>query len=241
MAGHSHSRNVKWRKDRQAQLRSQEHQKLRKKIEVLIQQEKGVSEKALNIAREHSFPKEKVYQIWEKWKQKQTNGNDYFGKLYQAPFSIILYCEGKEEKEIQEAIAFLSKEMQWNEISQGNPLHFFRKVNLLEIEVKDNSINLEEYLLVNLISEVVNKIEQIEARDRQAKIIFSEKEVGEEIENLLLKSSCYSIKNKKIIWQPLIFQELVSPEAKEYAKNLEQKLIQNQLNINFFTNIHFRE
>jgi len=241
MAGHSHAANVKWRKDRQAQLRSQEHQKARKKIEMLIQQERKVSEKSLSIAREHSFPKEKVYQIWEKWKQKQTNEKNYFGKLYQAPFAIILYCEGKEEKEIQETINFLSKEMQWSEISQGNPSHFFRKVNLIEIEVKDNSINLEEYLLVNLTNEVVNKIEQIETRNRQAKIIFSEKEVGEAIENLFLESSCCSIKNKKIIWQPLVFQELVSPEAKKYAKNLEQKLIQNQLNINFFTNIRFHE
>jgi len=53
-----------------------------------------------------------VYQIWEKLKQKQANSNDYFSKLYQAPFSIILYCEGKEEKEAQEIVNFLSEEMQ---------------------------------------------------------------------------------------------------------------------------------
>ncbi|CAG8840543.1 34100_t:CDS:1, partial [Racocetra persica] len=46
-------------KDRQAQARSYEHQKIRKKVEALIQQEGKVSEKSLSIAREHSFPKEK--------------------------------------------------------------------------------------------------------------------------------------------------------------------------------------
>ncbi|CAJ0836376.1 2081_t:CDS:2 [Entrophospora sp. SA101] len=51
---------------RQAQVRSQEHQRVRREIELLVQREGGVSEKALSLAREHSFPKEKVYQIWEK-------------------------------------------------------------------------------------------------------------------------------------------------------------------------------
>jgi len=32
----------------------------------MIQRERRISEKALSLAREHSFPKEKVYQIWEK-------------------------------------------------------------------------------------------------------------------------------------------------------------------------------
>ncbi|KLL02697.1 MAG: hypothetical protein MRERV_76c004 [Mycoplasmataceae bacterium RV_VA103A] len=237
MAGHSHSRNIIHRKNRQSQLRSEEHQRARKKIEMLIQQEGKVSEKSLSIAREHSFSKERVYQIWEKWKQKQSNQNDYFSKLYQAPFAIILYCEGKEEKATQEAINFLSKEMQWNEISPSNPAYYFRKVNLLEIEIKDSSNNFEEYLLINLPSEIINKIEHIEIKNNQAKVFFSEKEVGEEIENLLLNNYFFIIKSKKSIWQPLIFQELISLEAKTYAKNLKQKLTKNKLNIKFFTNI----
>ena len=70
MAGHSHSANVKWRKDRQVQARSQKHQRVRREIEKLIEQEGKLSEKALVLAREKNFPKEKVYQIWEKSKQK---------------------------------------------------------------------------------------------------------------------------------------------------------------------------
>lgn len=237
MAGHSHSANVKWRKDRQAQIRSQEHQKVRKKIEMLIRQEGKISEKALSIAREHSFSKDKVDHIWEKLKQKRARGEVRFNKLYQAPFDIILYCEGKEEKEIQEAVDFLSKEMQWSEISPSNPSYYFRKVNLLKIEIKNSSISLEDYLLTNLSSETINKIEQMEVKNNQAEIIFSEKEVGEEIENLLLGNSNYFIKNKKTVWQPLFFQELMTPEAKLYAELLKRKINQNQLNIDFFVNI----
>jgi len=108
----------------------------------------------------------------------------------------------------------------------------------LEIELKDSSSSLENYLLMNLPEEAANKIEQIEIKNDQAEIIFSEKEVGKEIENLLLKKPSYYIKNKKIIWQPLVFQELTTQEAKIYAEFLKQKVTQNQfLDIDFFTNI----
>lgn len=63
MAGHSHSANIKYRKDRQDSARSQLFIKVRKKIESIIQEERRVSEKVLSLARESKFPKEKVYQI----------------------------------------------------------------------------------------------------------------------------------------------------------------------------------
>jgi hypothetical protein len=94
---------------------------------------------------------------------------------------------------------------------------------------------------MNLTNESINKIEQMEIKNNRAKIIFSEREAGEEIANLLLDNSNYFIKSKKIIWQPLVFQELTSQEAKIYAKKLKKKLIQNQFNVNFFTNIRFYE
>jgi hypothetical protein len=88
-----------------------------------------------------------------------------------------------------------------------------------------------------LPDEALSKIEKMEIKDNQVEIIFSEKEVGEEIKNLLLENSSFSIKSKKSIWQPLVFQELATQEAKLYAELLKQKIIQNQLSINFFTNI----
>jgi transcriptional/translational regulatory protein YebC/TACO1 len=63
MAGHSHSANIKYRKDRQDSARSQLFLKIRRKIENIIREEGEVNEKSLSIARENRFPKEKVYQI----------------------------------------------------------------------------------------------------------------------------------------------------------------------------------
>ena len=237
MAGHSHSANVKWRKDRQAQLRSQEHQRVRREIELLLRQEGKISEKALILAREHSFPKEKVHQIWEKLKKAKSQIDDYFGKLYQAPFGIILYCEGKNEEKKIENINSLTKELKWKEIDKNNLPYYFRKTNLWELEKRDKNINLEEYLLTTLPFEIINKIEQIEISNEQAKIIFIEKEVGEAIENCLFEKDCCFIKSKKKNWQPLIFQELTTQEEKEYAHKLKQKLKQNQDNFNFIINV----
>ncbi|CAJ0764331.1 23828_t:CDS:2, partial [Entrophospora sp. SA101] len=61
--GHSHSANIKHRKDRQDSARSQLFLKVRRKIENIIREEHEVNEKSLSIARENKFPKEKVYQI----------------------------------------------------------------------------------------------------------------------------------------------------------------------------------
>jgi len=63
MAGHSHSANIKHRKDRQDSARSQLFIKVRRKIENILREEHEVNEKSLSIARENKFPKEKVYQI----------------------------------------------------------------------------------------------------------------------------------------------------------------------------------
>src|SRR5436305_11197268 len=92
MAGHSHSANIKYRKDRRDSARSQLFLKLRKKIENIIREERGVNEKSLSIARENQFPKEKVYQIWEKI--KENNEISASRVFYQAPFGILVYLEG---------------------------------------------------------------------------------------------------------------------------------------------------
>jgi transcriptional/translational regulatory protein YebC/TACO1 len=63
MAGHSHSANIKHRKDRQDNARSQLFLKVWKEIENIIRKEKEVNEKSLSLARKNKFPKEKVYQI----------------------------------------------------------------------------------------------------------------------------------------------------------------------------------
>src|SRR3954466_11376861 len=92
MAGHSHSANIKYRKDRRDSARSKLFLKLRKKIENIIREERGVNEKSLSIARENQFPKEKVYQIWEKIQKNKENSPSRV--FYQAPFGILIYLEG---------------------------------------------------------------------------------------------------------------------------------------------------
>src|SRR5438132_2742688 len=92
MAGHSHSANIKHRKDRQDSARSQLFLKVRRKIENIIREEHEVNEKSLSIARENKFPKEKVYQIWEKVKGEGEK-NHSSRVLYQAPYGILIYLE----------------------------------------------------------------------------------------------------------------------------------------------------
>ena len=60
MAGHSHSTNVKYRKGRQDQVRSQLFLKVRREIEKIIRQQQTVTPEVLRLARENNFPKEKV-------------------------------------------------------------------------------------------------------------------------------------------------------------------------------------
>jgi hypothetical protein len=45
--------------------------KIRKKIENIIREEREVNKKSLSITRKNKFPKEKVYQIWEKIKAER--------------------------------------------------------------------------------------------------------------------------------------------------------------------------
>lgn len=68
MAGHCHSANIKHKKDRKDNARSQLFLKLRKQLEQLIKTE-GISEKVLALARKNKFPKEKVLKIAEELKK----------------------------------------------------------------------------------------------------------------------------------------------------------------------------
>ena len=203
----------------------------------MIQREGKIPEKALSLAREHSFPKEKVHQIWEKWKENKNKECENFRKLYQAPFEIVLYCEGKDKQKTWETISYLSEELHLREVDKDNLLHYFRKVDLWELEKKDKNIKLEEHLLTVLPDEAINKIKRIEIYENQVKIIFIEKETGEIIENCLFGNDFCFIKSKKKLWQPLVFQGLISQEAKEYAQKLIQMIRQNQKSINFAVNV----
>src|ERR1700748_2681518 len=93
MSGHSHSANIKYRKDRQDDARAKLFLKLRKKLENILREEGQVNEKSLRVARENQFPKKKVYQIWEKMQaNKELSSTRFF---YQGLFAILIYFEGE--------------------------------------------------------------------------------------------------------------------------------------------------
>jgi hypothetical protein len=151
MAGHSHSTNIKYRKDRQDSARSQLFLKIRKKLENILREEGKVSERALSLARENKFSKEKVYQIWEKISQEKGSVIT-LRSLYQALFGIVIYVEdvGKVDKEVVNQLKL--KELPLPLLS-----NYFQLVYHLGIELKEKNgeyNNLEEYLLTTLPLEV---------------------------------------------------------------------------------------
>jgi transcriptional/translational regulatory protein YebC/TACO1 len=75
MSGHSAYKNKKHRKGRQDKARSQSNLQIRRKLELLIKQEGRISERALVIARENNFPKEKVYQIEKQFLRENSKGD----------------------------------------------------------------------------------------------------------------------------------------------------------------------
>ena len=148
MAGHSHSANIKYRKDRQDSVRGQLFLKVRKKIENIIQSEHVISEKVLSIARENKFPKEKVYQIWEKFKENREK-NSSTRVLYQAPFGILIYLDNSKNIDAELINKLRLKSLPLSSLSK-----YFQLSYSLKISLKEENNNLEEYLLTHLPSEV---------------------------------------------------------------------------------------
>ena len=152
MAGHSHSANIKHRKDRQDSARSQLFLKVRKKIENIIREEREVNEKALSIARENNFPKEKVDQIWEKIKNS-GGGNHSTRAFYQAPFGILIYLEDSKDVNTD-----LVSQLRLKSLPLSLLTNYFQILYSLKINLKKESNDLEEYLLTYLPDEIWEKL-----------------------------------------------------------------------------------
>ena len=220
MAGHSHATNVKWRKDRQSQVRGKLHQKVRRDIELLIREEGKISEKALNIARQNNFPKEKVYQIWEKIRlEKKSDCSLYF---YQAQFGIWLCLEN----DIYDKLASRLK-------LKKMPLHllsnYFQPVYILKLAGESDF--LTECLLNDLPAEVWEKIDYDEQKQE---LISAEKEVINAIKNIIsIKNPKLEIVEEKSLWKSFFPKPLSNPEEQNYYSQLKEELA----NIKFYSNI----
>ncbi|KLL03038.1 MAG: hypothetical protein MRERV_56c013 [Mycoplasmataceae bacterium RV_VA103A] len=225
MAGHSAAKNKKWRKDRQSELRSQEHQTARREIELLIRQKREIPKEAFVIAREHSFPKEKVYQIWEKLKNSAVESRSTRA-LFQAPFGILIYLEGGKN-----IPADLVKKLQLKSLVLVSLPNYFQPLYSLKINLKGNGNNLEEYLLTYLPNEIWEKTNYDE---KKRALISPNKEEITRIKKIIEEEKLeLVIEEEKNFWKPLIPCRLIAKEEIDYYHELEKQLASS----NFYTNI----
>jgi len=207
MAGHSHSANIKYRKDRQDQARSQLFLKLRRKIESIIRQEGKITSEVLSMARENSFPKEKVYQIFEKIKSEGEK-NSFTRNLYQAPFGIFIYLEGNQDN-----IDNAAQELKLKKIPLFSLLNYFQLCYSLKLELEEN-YNLEEYLLTHFTIEILEKINY---NEQNSEIISTDKQIAEKMKNIITKNQLkLKAKEEKTFWKALVYQKLFEKEATNY-------------------------
>ena len=224
MAGHSHSANIKWRKDRQDSARSQTFVKLRKKLENILREEGKISEKSLSLARENKFPKEKIYQIWEKVSQeKEMTLNSRF--LYQARFGIVIFLEAINRISQKTASQLNLKELPLSLLPT-----YFELTYSLKLALKEGGNNLEEYLLTNLPLEIWEKVNY----DKRRQVLFSsDKEAVNEVKKLVKNDPLIVLGREKKYWKAFHFKPLNSQEEKDYYSQLQAKLE----NIQFYANI----
>ena len=223
MAGHSHSANIKHRKDRQDGARAKLFLKLRKKIENIIREEKGINEKSLSIARENQFPKEKVYQIWEKIKEnKETSESRFF---YQALFGILIYLE----EDIADVDSLAGK-FKLKKLSLSSLPSYFQLFYGLKVNLQGNN-NLEEHLITYLPSDIW---EEVNYDEKEKTLISNNDESIKRIKNIINKDKYeLLIEEERIFWKPLVPYQLVEKKAIEYYLELEKELIVKK----YYTNI----
>jgi len=175
MAGHSHSTNIKYRKDRQDNERSKIFLKFSKKIENIIKLEGHVNEKILNDARKIQFPKEKIYQIYYRIKEKSNEKNEPM--LFQSNSKkILIYLIDNKANEI------LSNVM--NKIPSSLIFNYFKLVYSLIIELI-NKNSLEDFLL-NL---PINFLEKINYNEEKKKFSSIDKKLINELKLLIQENS----------------------------------------------------
>ena len=227
MAGHSHSANIKYRKDRQDQARGQMFLKLRRKIENIIFHERKITPEVLSMARESNFPKEKVLQIFEKIKSSKEK-NFSSRNFYQAPFGIFIYLESDNNN-----IESVCQELKLKKMPLSSLPNYFQLFYSLELEEENH--NLEECLLTYFPAEILEKMNYDE---KSAEFISTDKQMIEKTKVIvkeIIKQDEFKlkIKEEKTLRKTLISCQLAEKEAINYWKELEKKLIGSK----FYTNI----
>ncbi|WNE41170.1 MAG: transcriptional regulatory protein YebC [Mycoplasmataceae bacterium] len=225
MAGHSHSANIKHRKDRQDNARSKLFLKIRREIELILREEREINEKSLILARENSFPKDKIYQIWEKIRNEGKDDNSSQA-LYQAPHGIFIYLE--DSKNITNE---MTKKLNLVQLPLFSLSNYFQLLHILKVNSKEKKNNLEEYLLNNLPDRIW---ERVDYDEKKSELIFSEKEEITEIKKFIKESDLdLVIEDERSFWKAIIPCQLLDKEQKDYYQELEREIFGS----NFYTNV----
>lgn len=157
MAGHSHSSNIKHRKDRQDSAKSQLFLKLRRKFEQILRKEGEVNEKSLSLARENKFPKEKLRRILEAIRKSGKVEFTLKKYLYKGENDLVIYFESLAN------FSDLEKKFNLKRIpSSLFNLYFFKKY-YLRVDFKrifDDGV-IEDFFLSNFPEETWNNSEYV--------------------------------------------------------------------------------
>lgn len=223
MAGHSHSANIKYRKDRQDNARATKFLKLRKKIEVILREEGKITDKVWIIARENQFPKEKIYQIWEKVKNNKEIDSSPRA-FYQAPFGIFVYCENNISLDNN-----LLNKLKLKKMPLALLPNYFQLFHSLKLTSGENNTDLAEYLLTYLPSDTWEKINYDEKINE---ISSFNKGVINKIKTIIKESKLVTVE-EKTFWKILIPCHLTKKEEVDYYQELEKWLSGS----NFYTNV----
>jgi len=223
MAGHSHSANIKYRKDRQDDARAKLFLKLRKKIENTLREENGVNEKSLIIARENHFPKEKVYQIWGKLKE---NKDEFPSRVfYQGLFGILIYVEGNIN-----IVNGLEDKFKLKKLPLASLPSYFQIFYSLKINQKGQQ-NLEEYLLTYLPNEIW---EESSYNEKEKVLISHNAELIKRVKNIINEDKNYLlVEEEKNFWKSSISYRIIEKNEIEYYLALKETLGDKK----YYTNI----
>lgn len=236
MAGHSHASNVKHKKDRNDKLKSETFLKLRKKIEMIIRKE-GNYEKVFALARENSFPKEKVNSIIEKINSKQEEDKTFSQMIYSSKFDIVWCLEGFIGEEEKEKIAEVSKLIGFEKINNKSVFEYFEPLYLIRLKTNNN---LENLIFSSLSSEIINKINKIEELhdcDLNFEIVFSEKQIRDDaFESLKSNSEIVDFQLENIL-SSFSSISLNSEESVYYFLESKKKISEMNCDLRIFTNI----
>lgn len=242
MAKHSHSANIKHKKDRNDSAKSSFFLKFRRQLEQIIRSNGGlVTEKTIALANKNKFPKEKVYQIQkrilqEKADSKSRSPSDSFF-FFEAPYGILLAWKNESEDEDEEKVLEdLISELRLKKLVGGLISAHFKLVHSLVVDKPLTSEEREnlEALVFRLPPTLLEEVDYKE--DNGFSYFFCSKEEPLKETSEFLKE-LFSEKDLKqsLVWVPLFQQKLLEVEEKKYFELLGKKL--TEIGVSFTTNV----